>query len=77
MESRKLVPLIANGSSDDSLPLWGNLFNKQLLLSFDNDQWLRYEAVPFRVGQISYDMTVVFDPETREVLLIGALDFNV
>ncbi len=77
MESRKLVPLIANGSSDDSLPPWGNLFNKQLLLPFDNDQWLRYEAVPFRVGQISYDMTVVFDPETREGLLIGALDFNV
>ena len=77
VETRRLVPLIANGNDPDSLALWNNLFAKMLLVPYDNDQWNRYEAVPLRVGRKSYDLTVILDEETREGLLFGFLDTEV
>lgn len=78
VETNRLVPLIANGAmrGGESLELWANRFTKRLLVPFDNDEFYRYEAVPFRVGQVSFDLTVVFDEFTREGVLLGALDFD-
>lgn len=47
-----------------------------LLVPYDNTMWLRYEAASLRAGRKSYDMTVMFQEDTREGLLIGAMDFD-
>ena len=77
VETRNLVPLIMRGAADGSLNLWKSLWTQMLLVPYDNDMWLRYEATPLRAGRKSYDLTVLFSEETKEGLLIGALDFDV
>ena len=76
VETRRLIPVIANGNGDDCLPLWNHLFTKMLLFPYDNDTWNRYEAVPLRVGRTSYDLTVFLNEETREGLLVAAIDYD-
>ncbi len=84
VESRKLIPLAANtpgrrlASAENKtlVPLWDSFFTKMLQVPFDNTMWLRFEAVPIRSGRVSYDLSVAFSEETREGILIGALDFD-
>ena len=54
----------------------GKAFGQKCFLFPDNTMWLRYEAVPLRAGRKSYDLTVLFQEDTREGLLIGAVDFD-
>ncbi len=85
VECGKLVPLAAGGAgkrlaaaeNKEAVGLFGNLFSKMLQVPFDNDMWLRYEAVPLRPGRKSYDLTVLFDEDSREGILIGAEEFDV
>ncbi len=77
VETRRLVPLAYDGGGRDGLQWWDSLFNKFLQVPYDNDFWLRYEAVPVHSGDVSYDVSVVFNEESREGLLVGALDFDV
>ena len=75
VESRSLIPLVIQGG-DKGHALWKSLWTKMLLVPYDNDMWLRYEAVPFRAGRRSYDLTVVFRENEKGGILIGALDFD-
>ena len=85
VESGKLIPLSAGGAGQrlgekenkDTVQLFGDLYTKMLQVPFDNDMWLRFEAVPLRAGRESYDLTVLFSEETREGILIGSIDFDV
>ena len=77
IETNRLVPMAANaGGGDDGIPLWWNHLTKQLYVPFDNDNWLRYEALPMHAGQTSYEYTMLLDEDSREGLLFGALDFE-
>lgn len=77
VETNRLVPLAAGaGGGEGGIPLWWNHLTKQLYVPFDNDNWLRYEALPMHAGQTSYELSVLLDENTREGLLFGALDFD-
>ena len=77
VRSNSLTPLIAHGKNDETPYLWRDLGAKMLLVPYDNDMWMRYEAVALRAGRKSYDVTVLFMEDSREGLLIGAMDFDV
>ncbi len=77
LATNSLTPLVARGKGDDSPYLWRDLGAKMLLVPYDNDMWMRYEAVALRAGRKSYDVTVLYKEDTREGLLIGAMDFDV
>ncbi len=77
VETNRLLPLIAEGLGDNAPRIWKSIWSKMLLVPYDNTMWLRYEAQPLRAGRKSYDMTVLFQEDSREGLLIGAADFSV
>lgn len=75
VKTNSLTPLVAHGKGD--IPyLWRDLGAKMLLVPYDNDMWMRYEAVAMRAGRKSYDVTVLYLEEGHEALLIGAMDFD-
>lgn len=76
VSTNALTPLIAHGKNDETPYLWRDLGAKLLLVPYDNDMWMRYEAVAWRAGRKSYDVTVLFMEDSREGLLIGAMDFE-
>lgn len=78
VETNRLVPLVFQDSQRDTaakLSLWKSLWTRMLTVPYDNTMWLRFEALPQRAGRVSYDLTVLMDSESREGLLVGALDF--
>lgn len=77
VESNDLVPLVMCGLSDDSPYLWRCLQSKMLQVPYDNDMWPRIEAVAQRPGRWSADFSVLFSEETREGILVGAVEFDV
>ena len=76
VRTRDLVPLSAHAKGDETVYLWRDLEAKMLQVPYDNDMWMRYEAVALRAGRRSSDVTVLFREDTREGLLLGALDFD-
>ena len=42
VSTRSLKPLIAHGKEDDTPYLWRALGAKMLLVTYDNDMWMRY-----------------------------------
>jgi len=74
VETNRLTPLCYKGS--DLIPWWDNLFTKSILVPYDNDFWLRYHCEAMHAGSTSYEVTATFDPETREGVLVGALDMD-
>lgn len=76
VETNHLVPLVISSGSGETIPLWKSLWTRMLAVPYDNTMWLRLEALPMRAGRISYDLTVLFNPESREGLLAGAIDFD-
>ena len=76
VKTNRLTPLIAQGKGDEPY-LWRDLGAKMLLVPYDNDMWMRYETAALRAGRKSYDVTVLMKEDTREGLLIGAMDFDI
>ncbi len=76
VETRRLTPLVVREPEKDQPQVWKGIWSKMLLVPYDNTMWLRYEAASLRAGRTSYDMTVMFKEDTREGILIGALDFD-
>lgn len=79
VEACRLTPLVFQDSQSDAgkkLDLWKSLWTRMLAVPYDNTMWLRYEALPLRAGRVSYDLTALMDPGSREALLVGALDFT-
>ena len=80
VSTRLLLPLIF--SSPDTkrggeIPdIWRDLWVRMLCVPYDNTMWLRYEALPLRAGRRSYDLTVLYSEDSREGILVGALDFD-
>lgn len=76
VESNDLVPLVMCGLNDDSPYLWRCLQSKMLQVPYDQDMWPRPEAVAMRPGRGSADYSVLFHEQTREGILIGAVEFD-
>lgn len=76
VETNYLVPMVISSDVDGKLPLWKSLWTRMLAVPYDNTMWLRFEALPMRAGRTSYDLTVVFNPDSRQGLLAGAVDFD-
>ncbi len=74
--SNELVPLDFTYPSDDCHPLFLSLEERILLVPYDNDMWVNYETAYLRAGATSYDVSVIFNEDTKEGLLLGALDFS-
>ncbi len=73
---KTMMPLITEAPDKDSPDFLKSLWTKMLLVPYDNTMWVRYETVPLRPGRTSYDVTAVFQEDSREGLVIGALDHN-
>lgn len=80
VHTRTLTPLVLsspNAQNKEAMPaIWKDLWVKMLAVPYDNTMWLRYEALPLRAGRKSYELTVLYSEESREGILVGALDFD-
>lgn len=78
--SRLLTPLVFSAPDTKegiSAPaIWKDLWIRMLCVPYDNTMWLRYEALPLKAGRRSYDLSVLYSEDSREGILVGALDFN-
>lgn len=75
--TRYMVPFATPYPDGEGKPLFLSLDQKMLLVPYDNDMWLRYESSVPACGRKSYDVTAVYDEQTLEGLVVGALDFSV
>ncbi|MDO4292448.1 MAG: hypothetical protein Q4C65_04360 [Eubacteriales bacterium] len=76
--TRRMVPLVFSApEKKENIPaIWKDLWMRMLTVPYDNTMWLRYEALSLRAGQTSYEVTVLYSEESREGLLVGALEFD-
>lgn len=44
-----------------------------LSVPYDNDMWVRYQAVPVNASDTSYEVTAVYDNATRNGLILGSV----
>ena len=77
VRTRFLAPIDAPYPDKDGHPLFLSLDQKMLLTPYDNDMWARYESTVPNPGKTSYDVTAIFDEETYEGLVVGAIDHDV
>ena len=73
-ESNWLVPLDFGYPNADCEPLFRSLDQKMLLVPYDNDMWVWYESAPLCPGRTSYDVSAIYNEQTGEGLVVGALD---
>lgn len=76
-QTRYLAPFVSPYPDGEGKELFLSLDQKMLVVPYDNDMWMRYESAVPACGKKSYDVTAVYDEETLEGLVIGALDFDV
>lgn len=77
IRSRYLAPIDVPYPDKSGMPLFLSLDQKMLLVPYDNDMWARYESAVPRPGRTSYDVTAIYDDQTFEGLVVGAVDFDV
>lgn len=75
--TRYMVPYSAPYPDASGKRIFLSLDQKMLLVPYDNDMWLRYESCVPAAGRPSYDVTAIYDEDTMEGMVIGALDFDV
>lgn len=80
VETRQLAPLVfsaPDAKEGEARPaVWADMWKKMLCVPYDNTMWLRWEALPLRPGRTSCELTAVYSEESREGILVGALDFD-
>ncbi|MDO4292449.1 MAG: hypothetical protein Q4C65_04365 [Eubacteriales bacterium] len=77
VRTRYLAPFFAPYPDASGKRIFLSLDQKMLLVPYDNDMWLRYESCVPAAGRPSYDVTAIYDEDTMEGMVIGALDFDV
>lgn len=77
VQTRYMVPFFAPYPDASGKEIFLSLDQKMLLVPYDNDMWLRYESSVPAAGRASYDVTAVYNEDTLEGMVIGALDFDV
>ena len=51
--------------------------NRALFVPFDNDKWIRYNAVPFGTNVTSYEVSAFYNNASRQGLVIGSIEHDV
>ena len=77
VESNYLVPLDFIYPRSNANPLFLSLNQKILCVPYDNDMWVHYDSLTLRPGRTSYDVGAIYDDNSLNGLLIGALDFDI
>ncbi|WP_235550501.1 alpha-galactosidase [Paenibacillus sp. Soil750] len=75
LETNYISPLTVNpakGSSAISLDMEEKEL-RALLVPFDNDKWVRYESVAMPNQLESYEVTAIFEPVSRDGLVVGSV----
>ena len=75
--TRYLVPFGTPYPDKEWKELFLSLDQKMLLVPYDNDMWSRYESAVPSCGRKSYDVTAIYDEDSLEGFIIGALNFDV
>lgn len=75
--TRYLVPFATPYPDKEGKELFLSLDQKMLLVPYDNDMWSRYESAVPACGRKSYDVTAIYDENSLEGLVVGALEFEV
>jgi len=50
--------------------------NRALFVPFDNDKWIRYNAVPFGGELTSYEVSAFYNNASRQGLVVGSIDHD-
>jgi alpha-galactosidase len=50
--------------------------NRALFVPFDNDKWVRYEAVPFGNEVTSYEVSALYNNTSRRGLIVGSIEHD-
>lgn len=76
-KTREMIPFATPYPDGEGKELFLSLDQKMLLAPYDNDMWQRYESSVPACGRKSYDVTAIYDENSLEGLILGALDFDV
>ncbi|MCF8227116.1 MAG: T9SS type A sorting domain-containing protein [Bacteroidales bacterium] len=63
-------------SDSVSRPIEGNAI-RALFVPFDNDKWIRYSSFPAGYKVTSYEVTSVYDADTKQGIVIGSVEHDV
>lgn len=75
--TRYLAPFATPYPDQEGKELFLSLDQKMLAVPYDNDMWSRYESLSPACGRKSYDVTAIYDENSLEGFIIGALRFDV
>jgi alpha-galactosidase len=50
--------------------------NRALFVPFDNDKWVRYDAVPFGSEVTSYEISALYNNASRRGLIVGSIEHD-
>lgn len=50
--------------------------NRALFVPFDNDKWIRYDAIPFGGDVTSYEVSAFYNNASRQGLVVGSIDHD-
>ena len=51
--------------------------DRALFVPFDNDKWIRYDAVPFGGEVTSYEVSALYDNTSRNGLIMGSIEHDI
>ena len=69
--SNYIAPLVSQGPVN-----FPSGDNRALAVPFDNDQWLRYQAVPFGQKSTSHEVAAFYNNASRQGLVIGSVQHD-
>lgn len=75
--TRYLAPFATPYPDGEGKDIFLSLDQKMLLVPYDNDMWSRYESAVPACGKKSYDVTAIYDENSLEGFVLGALAFDV
>ncbi|MEG6612479.1 hypothetical protein V6C42_06395 [Pseudoclostridium thermosuccinogenes] len=75
ISSNYVAPLVLEADSEkESVMDISNYADERVLfVPFDNDKWIRFESNPVQHAKESYEVTAVFDNQSRNGLIVGSV----
>jgi alpha-galactosidase len=50
--------------------------NRALFVPYDNDKWVRYDAIPFSEGVTSYEVSAFYNNASRQGMIVGSVEHD-
>ncbi|QGQ94686.1 carbohydrate-binding protein [Paenibacillus psychroresistens] len=69
-----LAPLVTN--TDRGIDLGSYADDRVLTVPFDNDQWVRYQALSINSSDTSQEVTAIYDNTNRNGLIVGSVSHD-